>query len=63
MDDLDSIQWHGVWIEDFLRFYAAENLPVDFVSCHPYPTDWALDGQGQSRGRSRSRDSLHADMT
>ena len=63
VDDLDSLQWHGVWIEDFLRFCAAENLPVDFVSCHPYPTDWALDGQGQSRGRSRSRDSLHADMT
>lgn len=63
MDDLDSLQWHGVWIEDFLRFCAAENLPVDFVFCHPYPTDWALDGQGQSRGRSRSRDSLHADMT
>ena len=63
VDDLDSLSWHGVWIEDFLRFCAAENLPVDFVSCHPYPTDWALDGQGPSRGRSRSRDSLHADMT
>ncbi|MGN1020085.1 MAG: hypothetical protein ACI4O7_06900 [Aristaeellaceae bacterium] len=63
VEDLDSLAWHGVWIEDFLRFCAAEGLPVDFVSCHPYPTDWALDGQGECRGRTRSRDSLRADLT
>lgn len=63
VEDLDSLKWHGVWIEDFLRFCAEEKLPVDFVSCHPYPTDWALDGHGESRGRSRGRDSLHADLT
>lgn len=63
VDDLDSLEWHAVWMKDFLRFCEKENLPVDFVSCHPYPTDFALDGHGHSRGRSRSKDSLHVDMT
>lgn len=62
VEDLDSLQWHGVWIEDFLHFCEQEQLPVDFVSCHPYPTDWALDGHGKSRGRSRGKDSVLDDM-
>lgn len=41
--DLNTLDWKGVWIEDFLGFCEREKLPVDFVSCHPYPTDWALD--------------------
>lgn len=63
VNDLNSLQWHGVWMKDFLHFCVQEHLPVDFVSCHPYPTDWALDGHGQSRGRSRCKDSLHADIS
>ena len=63
VEDLSSLEWHGVWVEDFLRFCAQEQLPVDFVSCHPYPTDWALDGHGESRGRSRDKDALRKDLT
>lgn len=63
VEDLDSLSWRGVWIEEFLRFCEQEHLPVDFVSAHPYPTDFALDGLSQMRGRSRGKDSLHADMT
>lgn len=62
IDDLDSVPWHGVWIEEFLSFCQREKLPVDFVSAHPYPTDFALDGLSQMRGRSRGKDSLYADM-
>ena len=62
VDDLDSLQWHGVWIDAFLQFCAENHLPVDFVSCHPYPTDFALDGHGESSGRTRGRDSLHQDI-
>ncbi len=62
VENLDSLKWHGVWIEDFLAFCEREKLPVDFVSCHPYPTDFALDGHGKSRGRSRGKDSIHDDM-
>jgi xylan 1,4-beta-xylosidase len=31
------------WIEDFLAFCHKEKLPVDFVSTHPYPTDFPFD--------------------
>ena len=63
VDDLDILEWRAVWMKDFLAFCEQEKLPVDFVSCHPYPTDFALDGHGRSRGRSRSKDSLHADIS
>lgn len=42
-ETINKQQWKGVWIEDFLNYCAKENLPVDFISCHPYPTDYALD--------------------
>lgn len=42
-DEINKQKWEGVWIEEFLRFCEKENLPVDFVSTHPYPTDYALD--------------------
>lgn len=70
VDDINTLEWHGVWIESFLNYCADNNLPVDFVSCHPYPTDFALDGQdvpeGQPtefQGRSRYRDCLKDDLT
>lgn len=59
--DLDGLAWHGVWIRDFLAYCEKEHLPVDFVSTHPYPTDFALDGHGECSGRSRYRDSLYDD--
>ena len=56
-------QWHGVWIEEFLRFCAAEGLPVDFISCHPYPTDYALDPvEGRSKDAVRYMAALSDDM-
>lgn len=60
--DLDSLTWKGVWIEAFLAFCASAKLPVDFVSTHPYPTDFGLDGHGVCRGRSRSVSSLRSDL-
>ena len=63
MDEMDDLPWHGVWVEDFLRFCEKEGLPVDFVSCHPSPTDWALDGNGVGRTCSRGKDSIITDMT
>lgn len=60
--DIDALDWHGVWIEQFLDFCRRENLPVDFVSAHPYPTDFALDGLQGLRGRSRYADSLRDDI-
>ena len=62
-EDLDTLSWHGVWIEAFLSFCRENALPVDFVSAHPYPTDFALDTTGRISGRSRSVDALIKDMT
>lgn len=41
-DPLD-LPWRPIWIEDFLAYCKANNLPVDFVSTHPYPQDFTLD--------------------
>jgi xylan 1,4-beta-xylosidase len=41
--DINALDWQPVWVKQFLAFCQREKLPVDFVSCHPYPTDWALD--------------------
>lgn len=60
--DLNSLTWHGVWIEDFLSFCERHGLPVDFVSAHPYPTDFALDMSGAISGRTRGADALRKDL-
>lgn len=62
VDDLDSLNWHGVWIEAFLDYCAKHHLPLDFVSTHPYPTDFAFDQTGQMKGRTRNVDSTRQDM-
>ncbi len=54
--------WRPVWIREFLDFCAAEKLPVDFISMHPYPTDYAFDDGGVARPRTRPVDSLRQDM-
>lgn len=41
--EINRQQWEGVWIKDFLNYCAKEQLPIDFISCHAYPTDYALD--------------------
>jgi xylan 1,4-beta-xylosidase len=60
--DLDALDWRPVWVESFLDFCHAQDLPVDFVSCHPYPTDWALDEHGQARKATRGVDATPRDM-
>ncbi|MFI3169321.1 MAG: xylann 1,4-beta-xylosidase [Faecalibacterium sp.] len=62
VEDLDSLNWRAVWVEDFLAFCAKEGLPVDFVSTHPYPTDFALDGQSKMKGRSRKKGAVKDDL-
>lgn len=63
-DEINKQQWKGVWIEDFLRFCEQENLPVDFISTHTYPTDYALDPDTK-RGKDAIRyvHSVRDDLT
>jgi xylan 1,4-beta-xylosidase len=51
--DIDQLDWRPVWVGQFLEFCAENRLPVDFVSTHPYPTDWALDEHGEGRRLAR----------
>jgi xylan 1,4-beta-xylosidase len=59
-----TIPWRPVWIEDFLRFCHGNQLPVDFVSTHPYPQDFAIDESGMPKGKGyrRSIDSTRDDL-
>ncbi|RLP82152.1 beta-xylosidase [Mycetocola lacteus] len=61
-DDLDTLDWRPVWLDAFLEYCAAQNLPVDFVSTHPYPTDWALDEHGQGEKLTRGVDATPTDL-
>ncbi len=59
----DSGDWQPVWVKDFLEYCAARHLPVDFVSTHPYPTDFPIDPGGTAATRvRRSVDSTHDDL-
>ena len=60
---INTKEWKGVWITDFLRYCEKENLPVDFISTHPYPTDYALDPEtGRSKNAIRYIHSLYDDI-
>jgi xylan 1,4-beta-xylosidase len=54
--DINALDWRPVWVEQFLAFCQREKLPVDFVSCHPYPTDWALDEHAPDGFRKNTRE-------
>lgn len=63
-DKINKQHWKGVWIEDFIRFCEKENLPIDFISTHPYPTDYALDPEtGRGKDAIRYVYSLKDDIT
>ncbi len=58
-----AIPWHPIWIEEFLAYCKANNLPVDFVSTHPYPSSYGDDDKTPAglhfrRGVDSTRDDL-----
>ncbi|HEY4147674.1 MAG TPA: glycoside hydrolase [Chitinophagaceae bacterium] len=63
VQDINTLEWRGVWIKDFLHYCSAESLPVDFISTHPYPTDWAIDPETKKgAGRTRKVNATKEDM-
>lgn len=62
MENVDETNWRPVWVAEFLAYCEQEVLPVDFVSTHPYPTDFALDGYGKTEGFSRTVHSTRNDL-
>ncbi|MBC7785672.1 MAG: beta-xylosidase [Burkholderiales bacterium] len=61
--DLDALDWKPVWLAEFLDFCSRQSLPVDFISCHPYPTDWALDAHGETVKSTRGVDATRTDLS
>ncbi|MGA2906672.1 MAG: hypothetical protein ABSE36_03135 [Terracidiphilus sp.] len=61
-----SIPWRPIWIIEFLDYCHENHLPVDFVSTHPYPQDFAIDQPGipqrqhYRRSINATRDDLRA---
>jgi xylan 1,4-beta-xylosidase len=51
-----------VWIEDFLVWCAARELPVDFISTHLYPTDFAFGANGDAVSLTRYADATPDDL-
>jgi len=62
-DNINDLDWKGVWIEDFLTYCEKEKLPVDFVSTHPYPTDYPFNPRtGKGKDFSRNVNSTMTDI-
>ena len=56
--------FHPKWVEEFMTFCSAKRLPVDFVSTHPYPTDFPFDNATQKHRRVvRDRDATFTDLS
>ncbi|WP_448003392.1 GH39 family glycosyl hydrolase [Agromyces bauzanensis] len=62
-EDVDALDWRPVWIEEFLEWCAERSLPVDFVTTHVYPTDYAFGVGGDARLISRYADATLDDLT
>ena len=60
--DSEKFPWHPVWVAQFLDYCEREKLPVDFVSTHPYPTDWALDEAGAQHRLTRQVEATARDL-
>lgn len=62
-EDVDTLDWRPVWIEEFIDWCSARDLPVDFITAHLYPTDYAFDTDGRARAISRYADATFDDLT
>jgi xylan 1,4-beta-xylosidase len=52
----------NAWVDDFIAFCAASDLPVDFISTHHYPTDaFGLPGDDTETQLAKSRRSVLRD--
>ncbi|WP_200926580.1 GH39 family glycosyl hydrolase [Sphaerimonospora mesophila] len=61
--DVDALDWRPVWIEDFITWCAERELPIDFISTHLYPTDFAFDANGEGVQITRYADATFDDLT
>ncbi|ACZ29155.1 glycoside hydrolase family 39 [Xylanimonas cellulosilytica DSM 15894] len=60
--DPDDLDWQPVWIHEFIEYCAERDLPIDFLSTHLYPTDYAADSLGKVSAITRHKDATYADL-
>jgi hypothetical protein len=56
--DPDELDWQPVWIHELIEYCAQRGLPIDFLSTHLYPTDYAADSLG-NRQRDHAPEGRH----
>ncbi len=61
-EDYAGVEHIGPWIEEFLSYCEKEQLPVDFVASHPYPTNFPIDSVGNHLEVSRPVSSTKEDI-
>ncbi|MDA1364351.1 hypothetical protein O2L52_00995 [Glycomyces algeriensis] len=61
-DDVDALEWRPVWIEEFMTWCEQRQVPIDFLSTHTYPTDYAFDANGVGVPLSRYIDATRDDL-
>lgn len=47
-DEEGNFYFVGTWVDDFINYCEKEGLPIDFISCHPYPHEWAFDAEQEN---------------
>jgi len=50
------------WVEELMAFCEKKGLPLDFISTHPYPNLWPLDGFGNCVMAYRDEQSTYSDL-
>lgn len=60
--DVDALDWRPVWIEEFVEWCATRDVPLDFLTTHLYPTDFAFGADGGGRMISRYADATRDDL-
>jgi xylan 1,4-beta-xylosidase len=60
--DPDELDWQPVWIREFIEYCAGRGLPIDFLSTHLYPTDYAADSLGKVSAITRHKDATYDDL-
>ncbi|MER7243233.1 hypothetical protein [Kribbella sp. NPDC000426] len=60
--DPDELDWQPVWIHEFIEYCAQRGLPIDFLSTHLYPTDYAADSIGIVNAITRQKDATYVDL-
>ncbi|GFZ94681.1 GH39 family glycosyl hydrolase [Nesterenkonia alkaliphila] len=60
--DADALDWRPVWIEEFIQWCSSRGVPIDFITTHLYPTDFAYGVNGDTVSISRYADATTDDL-